>query len=176
MNQPTNQIGKRKLSAMTSQKKRISIPQILGIGLLFLIGLYVFNLFYLTPDQRYFKNQFEKMVAEGKTEIAIRDLTDFQWDSVCHLGVYDAPFQERGHVGKFPIKDGVKIPYFTDKSEWGLAFIQDGKVFKAFEVKINPFIRPNAFCLDKASATLEKEKNEDFEFYMYTDIKSNETN
>lgn len=127
----------------------------------------MFHLFYLTPDQRYFNNQFEKMVAEGKTEIAIRDLTDFPWDSVCHLGVYDDPFQAQGRVGKFPIKDGVKIPYFTDKREWGLAFIQDGQVFKAFEIKIPFYVRTDSFCVDKTSAILKKEKEQDFEFYLF---------
>lgn len=151
---------------MTSQPKRLSILKILGIGGLFLIGLLLLRLFYLTPDQRYFSRQFDKNVAEGKTEIALRDLTDFPWDSVCHLGVYDDPWQEKGRVGAFPIKDNVQIPYFTDKQRWGLAFTQNGQVVKAFEVKIAPSIRPNAFCVDKAFATLEKAPNS--ESYIFT--------
>lgn len=148
-------------------KKCIGIFYLL---LLIAISLIIFFIFPVPTDRYIIQKNLKDAIRENKDEILISELTVFDWETVCNFGAYDEPWQERGRVGKFPIQEGVTVPYLVQDGEWGLAFVHKGKVTKAFEVRIGYWVREKDFCVDKESAIFKRTEDKDGLTYSFQNL------
>ena len=123
---------------MNNKKKYILIG-VIGIVVIFFAlkmtgfinpidGVNIFR-YPVSKENVYFVKQLKKAIRQGKTEIPLSDLTNFDWDEVVFVGSYSAFQDQKRNLCGARDFDG----------SWGLAFIKKGQIIHCIDKK-NDFI------------------------------------
>jgi hypothetical protein len=95
--------------------------------LLFLAILFAVFYYY----QRYaFWEKIKSYHIQTRQVVAVKDITDFDWDKMCVLGPYSIGYLEREEQINAVIKadlNGFVIPDVNDDNKWVFVFVNEGK-------------------------------------------------
>lgn len=113
-----------------------------------------------------FWNSLEQKIKQGQETVYLKDLTDFNWDTVCVLEPYS--------LGPKPYDDAKlnqlikanntklfadKIPNLNDDTDWGFVFIQQNEIVKIKDknTRLPLAKRFGSNCISKERAVFVKE-------------------
>ena len=120
--------GKRKIGKVIKWSFIIFV----GVILIYLCTWCYQNIYmvycYQSPQEKYFYSELDKNIRNGKTEVYLKDLTNFKWDKAYFLGPYlgayilDSIYDEKVDKTTANIRK-----YLNADGRWALAFIDEKK-------------------------------------------------
>lgn len=151
-------VGVGKTVMFKAKKKKINVFNFLmaGAGLFFLTS-FLYSCFYVPKDENDFIRKIEQSFADtGKTEILVKDITNFEWDTVCfvtdnfadkvmlsHLSefFYNSLQQEASHYFKehYDVVKGSMAKFGTPSFKGAHLFLLNGKVVRTYLYNSNGF-------------------------------------
>ncbi len=115
--------------------------------------------YFLITMSNPFWRKVDHAIKAGQTEVYLKDVTNFEWDSVCVLPPYALSVGGAGARTKQYIKADLgdyskKVPLLNSDNAWAFAFIKNGIVVKIFRKGRSYYLRPayNENCMPKEKA------------------------
>jgi hypothetical protein len=99
---------------------KIVLPLIVVIGLVIFLCIKVGII--ANQKERFFYNKLESFINSNKTEIPLKELTNFEWDYVCFINPYGGILNEKFRYYKLD----KKLPSNND-SRYSIVFFQINK-------------------------------------------------
>jgi hypothetical protein len=111
----------------------------------------------MSRDERRFAERLTHLGHEGKAQVFLGDLTDFDWESVCYIGVYDRLVWDKEGPRK-RLKEQIKsLPWVGSELYWGFVFIGKDNQLHGFRIPvamIDTLSSPRLKGLDRSSITV----------------------
>ena len=143
--------GKAKLRKLRKNERSFIAKLLLRSFILFLIVLLLIIFFFLfnvhrlfwSTEEREFYRRAELIINQGEKEFYIKDVTNFDWTTVCFLGSYSIGFPDDASARKIISKKvninvpkNTDIPVLDDDGKWALVFAMNGKFILFIEGKL----------------------------------------
>lgn len=90
-----------------------------------------------TPDRLMFHHKMKEWKNSGKKEIALTELTDFEWERIITLDYYSDSIPVT--CSELPMFCNISIPWIHDREYWTMAFIRKNKTVHLIRVEAEEF-------------------------------------
>jgi hypothetical protein len=141
---------------------------IFGIIIFFILGFFSYQRFYskgffMTKEEKYFYQKLKEFKESKEEKIALRVLTNFEWDEVCYIGPYS--YIESVKLERFKLNSAMPnsddegkaaIVFFNDKNSTAYVFVIVRYHIGAIEFK------ENSGCLKVGKSLVKKLTNEKY--------------
>lgn len=83
--------------------------------------------FFMSKEERFFYQKLKEFKESGKDSIALKELTNFEWENVCDI----QPYSGNPNFEKLNLKLDKDLPHADDDTKFALIFInrKHGRVF-----------------------------------------------
>ncbi len=137
----------------------------ISVVLLGLVGLFSSPYLLKTSEQRHFEKSLSKALSEGKKEIPLKELTNFEWDSLCVSAPYgEIPEKQYSNYkikGFIPSKSSADESWFMifrdEKNK--IAYVIRSPISKIAFGKVSGLHEPSCYTNNNINLTLQPESN-----------------